>query len=106
MNYADAVKKVRAEKPKENFMTIRITDSQLVLPHKDAVTLLATLANAESFDKSWGSDRRIVPLNEGSYEANPMSRQKYEQFKIAALLNISIDELNALAISAQQQPTP
>ena len=103
MEYAEASKKIKADKPPENFMTLKFSDNALVLSHKDGVALLATLANAEMFDKNWGADRRIVSLTTSGYETSPLSRRDYEDYKLAALLNLNLDEVTTMRESQQQK---
>jgi len=101
MDYAEAKKKVQAEKPKENFMIVEINGLELVFPHKAGLDLLAAFANAERFD-GWSSSRRIVAIESRSIESKLLSRKEYEQYKMAALLNISFQEVKDMEERAKQ----
>jgi len=102
MDYAEAKKKVQAEKPKENFMAIEINGGlELVLPYKAGLDLMAAMGNAERFD-GWGSSKKIVPVDSGYLQSKIMSRQQYEQYKMAALLNVSVQEIRDMEERAKQ----
>ena len=108
MDYAEAVKKVRAEKPKDNFMVIKFDQdysSGIVLPHKDGVALLSTLANAEKLVDRYSEPKRIGEINRDHVTTMSMSHQEYERFKIAALLDITPDEVKEIQEAANKQPT-
>lgn len=92
MNYEEAVKKVKAEKPKENFMLVKI-DAQLVLPHSDGIALLNSLAHAEKMPDYYGSRKYITELDRHSLESSVISHQEYVRYKIAALLCLSLEEV-------------
>mgnify|MGYP001053742819 CR=1 FL=1 len=104
MDYAAAIKKVKAEKTRENFMVISI-EASLVLPHKDGVALLQALANAEKLPR-WSSTKAIEPLDRDSITTTPMSPQDYDRYKVAALLNVSYqDVLDAEKAAANPNAT-
>ena len=102
MEYAEAVKKVKAEKPKDNFMTVHI-DAHLILPHKDGVLLLQALSNAERFPRYYSDPKVIEPLDGDIVTTQPMSWQTYEQHKIAALLGVSFDTVKDMAKKAADE---
>ena len=98
MGYAAALKKVQAIKPKENLMLVTLSyDKKLVLPHKDGLALMASLANAESLVSEWGKKPRIEPLEKDSITATLLSREGYQDIQMAHLLGITLDELKAVA---------
>ncbi len=108
MNYTEAQKKVWADKAKDNFMIVKVvTDysSQLVVPYKEGVALLAALANAEHLREQYGEPGRIVGMPRDMLKTNYMSRQEYERYKIAALLNISPEEVLEMQ-QAADKPSP
>jgi hypothetical protein len=100
MDYAEARKKVRAEKPQDAFMIIQLDGSdKLILPHKAGVALLDAMTSAEKFNDRWRtSNSRIVPLESGYIVSSSMERREYENYKIAALLNVSVDEVQRLEV--------
>ena len=103
MDYKEAVKKVQAVKVKENFMVIKLAyDTKLILPYKDAVALMATLNNAEQFDEQYNKPHRIGELDRSKIEVTVMSYPEYERYKIAALLNITAEEVKEAQLQAQQ----
>jgi hypothetical protein len=107
MNLEEATKKIRAEKPKENFLQIEISGS-FVVPIKDGQTILAALNQAESAPNYY-NDYRIGELKKDSISTVIITPQEYERHKIAALMNVSVDDIREAqkeAAKAQQQPTP
>lgn len=97
MKYQDAVKAVRAAKQKENFMVINLNyDFSLVLPHKDGLVFMAALANAEQMDPTYSSKKHILPLIPTKISASPLSHRDYERYKVAALLDISVSDLERM----------
>lgn len=99
---AEAIKKLRAEKPQENFMVVSFDggDVRLILPHKDGVALMNSLANAEMFIDNYRSDKGIHPFKRDSVEATLMSVNEYQTRKIAQLLGVSYDDV----LQAQKTP--
>lgn len=100
MEIVEAIKKVRATtKVKENYMVISMAyDMKVVLPHKDGVTLMASLASMERLDVGYERKGKhcISPLDQGSITMTPMSHEEYEQYKIAALLDLTISEVKEM----------
>jgi len=97
MKYLDAVKTVRTTKQKENFMVINLSyDFSLVLPHKDGLAIMAALVNAEQMDPTYSSRKHILPLVTTKISATTLSSRDYERYKIAALLDISVSDLERL----------
>ena len=102
MEYAEAVKKVRAVKPRENKMIVVFGyDTKLVINHSDGIALMNALANAELLDDGYGKPHRINPIDRNKVTVNPLSSDEYDQYKIAALLNISLDEVKEFALKAE-----
>ena len=108
MNYEDALKKLKAEKPKDNFMILEFGyDTKFVMPHKHGVAMLEALTNAERLREGYGDPKRITEIERDSVISRVMSHQEYERFKIAGLLNISPDEVKEFADkAANPQPIP
>ena len=107
--YPEAVKKAKTDKVKENFMEIHI-DARMVLPHKDGVLLMQALANAEKLGNTWSSSEPpIGPLHNSSISVSVMSAKRYEQHKIAALMGVSVSDVEQAeqqAAAAADNPTP
>lgn len=105
MDYAEALKKVQSNKTKENFMLINISYSKdLILPYKDGIQLMASLTNAEQLLTPYQQQHRIAGLERDAVTSRVFSHEEYEQYKIAALLNVTIDEVKEYA-NKQHQPT-
>lgn len=109
MDYEEAAKKIRAEKPKDTFMVLEfLYDCKYVMPHKHGLAVLGAMANAELLNEGYGTTKRIDELERDSVTSRIMSHQEYERFKIAALLNITPDEVKEFSEKAAQPqiPTP
>ena len=103
MDYEEAKKKAQAEKPKDNFIVIHL-DGKLVLPYKDGMKFLESLANAEKLPRYYSDKQYITPLEREDYSSTSMSRQEYDRYKIAALLNVSYDDVKQME-EAPKQPS-
>ena len=98
MEYAEALKEVQAKKPKENFMVITLGyDNKLVFPYKDGLAFMASLASVEKLSEPYSAPHRITEFDRGAVTAHLMSAEEYERFKIAALLNVTPDEVKQYA---------
>lgn len=101
MEYLEAVKKVQAKKIKENFLVIETAyDTHVILPYKEGITFMSAFVNAEQLKKPYGEPHRIIPINHDTIKSYVMSAEEYEQYKIAALLNITIEEVKEAALKA------
>lgn len=102
MDYAEAKKKVEAEKPKENYMVVKFDieyNTHLVVPHKDGMALLSALANAEVLYDRYDEQKGIQPITRDHFVSRLMSRAEYLRYKMVQLLGVSPDE-----IKQQEQP--
>lgn len=105
MNYADALKKVQASKPKDNYLLLNLSYNRtLVLPYKDGTTVLAALSQAEQMDDSYGTKKHIQPMDSDAITVKVLSGADYVHHKVAALLNVTFDEAKA-AERAANEPT-
>lgn len=104
MDYKEALKKVQAAKARGVYMIIQLDwNKKLVLPHQDGIALLTALANAEQLVSKHGEKPRIAGIEQDAFNTTLMSREDYERYKIAALLNLSIDDVKTLEL---QTPEP
>lgn len=93
-DYQAAVKKVRAEKPKENYLLITLNyDKKIILPHKEGTALLAAFASAELLQDEHSDNPFITPMEKGAFSIRNLSHEEYESIKIAMLLNVRVSEL-------------
>ena len=101
MEYQEAVKKVSQIKPKENYMVIEMYyDNKLVLPYKDGLAFMSALVNAETLSEPYQQPHRITPLNRNTLKTSIMSGEEYAKHKIAALLNVTLEELGDIELKA------
>ena len=94
MNYEEALKKVNAEKPLDNYMTITLGYSNiLVLPYASGMAFLASLVHAEKLTDDYNKPKRLEPFERDSITFRIMSRHEYQRHKIASLLNLSLEAI-------------
>lgn len=99
MDYPEALKVVQARKTKENYMLIRFSyDTQIILPYKEGLAFVASLTNAEQLEESYQKPHRINYFNKETLMIRIMSNHEYELYKIAALLNLTIAEVEELEL--------
>jgi hypothetical protein len=91
MTKDEALKKI---KPTENYLTLECNYSKLVLTYKDAIAVLAALANAEVIESDYSDDKvKIVPVVKTTYTVTPLSAEKYKDIKVAQLLGVTYEQL-------------
>lgn len=101
MEYAEAVKKVHSIKPRENYMVIEMYyDNKIILPYKDGLSFMASLANAESLKTPYNEPHTIGEFGENIIKTTVMSGETYIKYKIAALLNLTLDQLREIELQA------
>lgn len=91
--HARAKKIVQTSSVKDGYLIVTIGyNTELVLPYKDGISVMAALVNAEQFS-GYGQEKKIGRLERDSFKATVLSYQDYEQYKIAVILGISYDDL-------------
>ncbi len=101
MDFKEAAKKVQARKTKENFLVFTFGyDTKIIMPHKDGVALIACMANAEQLHDPYGGKHYIGEMEKTKMQIGQMSQEEYERHKIAALLDISLDEVKQHQLQA------
>lgn len=94
MQYQEALKKVRSAKSRDNFLLIKLAwDKKIILPYAAGITLLSTLQQAEVFDDPYSKTPTIKGPDKDAFETSVMSCDYYEDVKVAALLNVTLEEL-------------
>lgn len=94
MKYAEAVKKLSTDKPRENYLLLTFGyGNKVILPYKDGSTLLSMFLGAEKFLDDYGKPKRIVEFDKESITCQVMPHQEYRRLKLAALLQITPEEL-------------
>jgi len=102
MDYREALKKLQTAKPRDNYMLIKLSyETSLVLPHKDGLAFLGALNAAEQFNDPYNKPHTISELERSKIVVSPMSYIEYERYKIAAILNISVDEVIQQGLAIQ-----
>lgn len=100
MEYKDALKTVQAKKPKDNFLVFQFAyDKKFVLPHKDGVALVQAMSQAEQLKDPYREQHSIGGLDRDAFTTTSMSYEEYEQYKIAALLRIPLEEVRQLQLT-------
>lgn len=107
MELTEALKKVRAEKPKENFMLLEFSyNNKIIVPHKDGVAVLNALVNAERYQDDYNKPRRVVEVERDQFRSTALSYAEYERLKLAALLNLTPEEVKELMELQNKPPEP
>lgn len=97
MEYAEALKEVQTKKPKENYLGIEIShDVKIVLPFKDGMAFITSLANAEQLKDGWGEKGHILSFDRTVLRTFVLSSEEYTRHKIATLLAIHVDEVKPM----------
>lgn len=95
INLINGARHIVNSKPKDNWILIEVSwDKKLVLPYDQGMVLLAALKNAELMTDEYGKDPKIVPIAKESFRTVTLAHQHYEDIKVAALLNVSLQELH------------
>ena len=90
--YQDAVKKLQASKPKDNYLLCNISwDLKMVLPYKAGLALMEALAQAERLVEDYGKPPSIQPFDRDRINLGVLSAKEYEQIRIAQLLKVPLD---------------
>lgn len=94
MDYKEALKKVQVKREKEPFLLFQIAyDCKLVLPHKDGITFLNAMSQAEQLFDPYNEQHYIGEVKRDRFQVSPMSREEYERYKIAKLLGLTLSEV-------------
>lgn len=103
MDYPTALKTVEQSKTQSNFMTMEFSyNLMIVLPHKAGLAIIEALNQAEVYDTNYSRDSTISPLEQKHFKANFLPISEYRQIKMAALLGITVQELNTTAAVSNQ----
>jgi sRNA-binding carbon storage regulator CsrA len=94
-----AIAQARAELynkiPKENFLAIEYDyNKSIVLPYDEGLRFVACLKNAEVLDEPYSKPKAINAFQSNYFKTRILARKEYEDIKIAALLGITVEELN------------
>jgi len=99
MDLKEAIKKVSARKPKDNYMVVTFGyEMKLVIPHKDGLAFIAALSAAEQMEDPYQGKHRINYLDRSKISVALMSGHEYDQYKIAAILDITVPEVKEMML--------
>jgi hypothetical protein len=95
MEFKEALKKVQSSKVKENMIVVELSyDKKLVMPYSQGIALLSALENSEQLTENYSEKKKtITGLSPKEIKFTVMSRNEYEQIKIAMLLNVSLEDV-------------
>lgn len=95
-DYEDALKKIYGKQQKDNFLIIEFDYSKnILLPYDDGLKFLACLKNAELLNEQYSKPKTIGSFDSSHFKTRILSRKEYEDIKVASLLGITVEELNA-----------
>jgi hypothetical protein len=90
MEYKEAIKKVQTKKTKENFLVVEVAyNVKFVLPYKEGMVLMASMAVAEELDEPYNKQHRIKEIDRNNFKTYVMSNDEYERIKVAAMLGVT-----------------
>jgi hypothetical protein len=76
-----------AVKNDSNYMVLTFSyDKKIILPYKDALTLINSLEKAEIYDECYGKPSIIKDFNKDSLSISLMGFQEYAEIKLRSLL--------------------
>lgn len=94
--YSQALKEIYSKTPKDNFIAIEFDYSKsILLPYDEGLKFLSCLKQAELLEESYNKPKSINPFESTHFKTKILSRKEYEDIKVAALLGITVEELNA-----------
>lgn len=100
MDYKEAVKHVTAMKNKPNMMIVNLSYNQrVILPYADGLALMAALQQAEILSDRYAQQISIKPMSQDSVTCAVISRDDYDQIKIAELLGVSLDAVKEMKLN-------
>lgn len=103
MDYAEALKTVRGQKNRENYLVIKVSyDNKIVLPYEDGIKMVQGFQKAEKLVDGYSETHRITGMERDQVTFTTMSGEEYEQYKMAALLGIHVDEIKQAQKDATQ----
>ena len=98
MDYAQALKFVEKDSKVSNYLSINFGYSLTVLmPYKEGLALLDSLNSAEKSEDSYSNNTHIRSLTKDDVRVTILSQTDYRQRKLATLLNVKVEDLEALA---------
>lgn len=94
--YEEALKKIYSKTPKDNFIVIEFDyNKSILLPYDEGLKFLACLKQAELFHETYSKPNTIGPFDASNFKTKILSRKDYEDIKVANLLGVTVEELNA-----------
>lgn len=94
--YEEALKKIYSKTQKDNFIVIEFDyNKSILLPYDEGLKFLGCLKQAELYHEPYGKPKTIGPFDAAHFKTKILSRKDYEDIKVANLLGITVEELNA-----------
>lgn len=94
--YAEALKQIYSKSLKENLLLIEFDYAKsILLPYDEGLKFIGCLKQAELYTASYSKPKTIQPFNSDHFKTSILSRKDYEDIKIAHLLGLTVEELNA-----------
>ena len=90
----EAIAKVNSKRP-ANFFLIELSyNKKLILPHDAGVAFINALKDAEMMTDDYGKQPWIGPMEKDTIRVSSLPHAHYEDIKVAALLNITLQDLH------------
>lgn len=92
--YEKAKKTAQTVKKRDNYIVVRISyEASLILPYKEGLAFIQAMGGAEQLSTTYNKPHRIQSIDPELLKVGVMSPEDYDRYKIAALLNVTIDDL-------------
>lgn len=99
MTYEEAVKAFeKSSKPAKNYLKLGFSyGSFFLLPYEQGVEVLKAFNHAEDYEHNYSGNPKIKAISANQVSVQFFSAEEYRRVKIANLLDVHPDELDALA---------
>lgn len=97
MDYKEALSLIEENKQVNNYLIINFQYSfNIILPYKQGLALMDALNHAEQIEDRYSANTKIYPLKKDSIRATLLSQADYRKRKMATLLNVTLEDLDAI----------
>jgi hypothetical protein len=103
LSYDEAIKKAKTLPKTDNYMVVQI-QSRVVVPYKEGLQIMSGLQNAEKINPYWSSEPPWAPVDSGTITYEIMAPEVYHRHRVAALMGVSLKELEEAEKASQQEP--
>lgn len=105
MNLELAKLEATQHSPSENLMMIKFSyyGPNLILSYSDALQFIKALNKAELIELPYSSPPKLKGFDSESVTFVPVSRQEYQKYRMAELMQLSVKDLETILVQEQDQ---